>query len=305
MNSQLFSKKSFDNRHVFRQNSGQAVLVILLLAAVILTIGLAVVSRSITDVRISEQTEQASRAYSAAEAGIEETLRTLTSGQGNFSNIGAIYRATINGFGQDVTEVAFPFPFGRNEAHTIWLADNTNYNKVYDRDEIIVAWANSGTPDNDPVQTPALELTLYYLDGTTYKTAKFALDPYTSRSPSPSFCNPGLSGPCDSIKQFRTAVDTIDGHDFQFQTTLDLLNYSGINRKLLFIRARILFATGKHYLGIKASGNGTSIFPSQGSKIESTGEAGTATRKVEVIRYEPAPPLIFDFALYSNGDLVK
>ncbi|MBU3957074.1 hypothetical protein KKI19_02265 [Patescibacteria group bacterium] len=46
-----------------RDSSGQALLIILLVMAVALTIGLSVVSRSITDIRISQEQEQSARAF--------------------------------------------------------------------------------------------------------------------------------------------------------------------------------------------------------------------------------------------------
>lgn len=58
-----------------RKNSGQVTLLVLLVMVVLLTVGLAVVSRSVTDIRISKETEESARAFSAAEAGIEEALK--------------------------------------------------------------------------------------------------------------------------------------------------------------------------------------------------------------------------------------
>lgn len=54
---------------------GQIALVALLVMVVLLTVGLAVVSRSVTDIRISKETAESARAFSAAEAGIEEALK--------------------------------------------------------------------------------------------------------------------------------------------------------------------------------------------------------------------------------------
>jgi len=58
-----------------RNNSGQAVLVVLFIMVVVLTITLSLLSHSVTDVSISKDEEEAVRAFSAAEAGIEEALR--------------------------------------------------------------------------------------------------------------------------------------------------------------------------------------------------------------------------------------
>jgi len=62
-----------------RYQQGQAVLIVLLVAALALGFGLSIISRSTTDVKISEQEDQASRAFNAAEAGIEDALGSLSS----------------------------------------------------------------------------------------------------------------------------------------------------------------------------------------------------------------------------------
>src|SRR3990170_3028399 len=53
---------------------GQALLIVLLAMAVMLTVVLSVASRSVTDVTVTTYEEDALRAFSAAEAGIEEKL---------------------------------------------------------------------------------------------------------------------------------------------------------------------------------------------------------------------------------------
>lgn len=58
-----------------KQNSGQIALIILLIMVTLLTIGLSLISYSVTDVKISQDEKEAMRAFSAAEAGIEEALR--------------------------------------------------------------------------------------------------------------------------------------------------------------------------------------------------------------------------------------
>ena len=60
---------------LMKKNSGQIILIVLLIMVVLLTIGLALVVRSVTDIRISTETKESTRAFSAAEAGIEDALR--------------------------------------------------------------------------------------------------------------------------------------------------------------------------------------------------------------------------------------
>ena len=61
--------------------SGQALLIILLVLSVALTTGLALVARTTTDISISEKETASSKAFEAAEAGIEEALKAIETGQ--------------------------------------------------------------------------------------------------------------------------------------------------------------------------------------------------------------------------------
>src|SRR5258708_37498979 len=60
--------------------NGQIVVVLVLVMLVALTIGLAITLRSVSDVTTSTQTEQSSRAFSAAEAGIERAIQAGPTG---------------------------------------------------------------------------------------------------------------------------------------------------------------------------------------------------------------------------------
>lgn len=81
---------------------GQIALVVLLLSAVMLTIGLAVAQRGLFDVKVSEQEEQASRAFQAAETGVEQGLRTLTGTLGDVAvTSGVSYNVTVSKKGGD------------------------------------------------------------------------------------------------------------------------------------------------------------------------------------------------------------
>lgn len=66
--------------HFQRNQRGQAGIVVLLLMVVLVTIALSIASRTVSDIRLSRQEEETTRAFDAAEAGIEEALRTGASG---------------------------------------------------------------------------------------------------------------------------------------------------------------------------------------------------------------------------------
>src|SRR5581483_11095277 len=69
----------FSNFNKKEREHGQILLIVVLAMVVFLTVGLSVVSRSITNLRTSVDEENSQRAFSAAEAGVEQALK---SGQG-------------------------------------------------------------------------------------------------------------------------------------------------------------------------------------------------------------------------------
>ena len=256
-------------------SQGQALLIILLIMAVALTIGLSVVSRSITDIRISQQTEEAARAYSAAEAGIESAL-VGGSLSGTFPETQATYSATVASNYGAGNQFVLPGEMSPNEIQTVYLATYNSSNTppfgppYYTASTIEVCWQGSA----------AIEVTTYYRDGTTYKVAREAVDPDEPRGLINGFSEAD-SGSCAGLNNRKV---------------ISLPNGASIT--LLFLRLRIFYASAK--VGVVGFN-----LPSQGAKIESVGQAGTATRKVEVVRFHPAPPEIFDFTLYSGQGLEK
>lgn len=288
---------------------GQTLLIILLIVSVALTIGLSLISRSVTDISLSEKTEDAARAYSAAEAGIEQALMTgVGANDVSFPENNARYSVSIGDLAEGSTEFAFSQPFTTDQVQTLWLATHDDLIRYFSNDHLGVYWGNSGTPSNSAL-TPALEVTMYYNDGGTYEVTRFALDPNTGRSN--SFCNPDpdvLDSPtCDKVDGFYSPT-RVDGKDFQFGALLDLSNFVGAAKVPLFARLRLLYSDSSHFLGAKVEGTpqgGQGAFPAQGERLDSTGQSGDATRKVEVVRWYPAPPPIFDFALYSGSSLNK
>lgn len=264
---------------------GQALLIILLVMAVALTIGLSVISRSITDIKISQQTEEAARAFSAAEAGIEEALITGQGGSRIFET-GAGYTTEVTGFGEG-TEFVFPQEISLDEPQTLYLAEydyeNGTLTRYYKAGTIDVCWGGDA----------ALEIGIYYKDeredANPYKVVRAVIDPRgDNRTPGSDPPDP----PDPDPGQCR-------GLGLEHKKNLSLP--SGANITLLFLRLRVLYSSAK--VGVVAEG-GASL-PPQGLKIESSGQAGTATRKVEVVRFHPVPPAIFDFAVYSGGGLLK
>ena len=294
-----------------KNQKGQALVLVLLSLSVVLTLVLFVLARTVTDVSVSSREEEAVRAFSAAEAGIEQALVIGTGSEGATSIGGgdARFSSNVSSFAENLSAFVFPQAFSSGQSATTWfVSHNTDGeistscdidNPCFSGDRIKVCWGNDGTDGNSPT-TPAVEVNFVYLatpgDFSTARVARAALDPNTSRSN--NFSDPDLGG-C-----------VIEGTSFSFQKTLDLsdlgITLAATSGGLQFAKIRMLYNTNEdHEVGIDVGFSGNSTLPSQGIKIDSTGTSGEANRRVEVFQAWPEAPEVFDFSVFSSSGVTK
>ncbi len=291
-----------------QKQKGQVILILILVMTVALSIGLSIVQKSLLDVSTASKVEQSSRAFSAAEAGIEKALRgdtTLQSFLGNNSKIaeiqdsGAIPPSASLGTWQEALQ--YP-PLGKEDVAQIWLADlNSSSNPppaVYQQQTLSVYWGNS---ESDKA---ALELTLIYYNGTSYQSRKWYLDnANATRNPSNGF--EGVSCP---------GTYTLGAITYQCRKTLG--DGTGINNDplpssspniLVLIRARMLYNSTSQPFAIRAVGTcgAACSLPSQARNITSTGVAADTRRKVQLFQLNKVVPFYFDYAVFSSGPINK
>ena len=113
-------KKPAQNWYSNKPNSGQALLIVLLGMAVVLTLVLSIVSRSVTDVSITTKDEESLRAFSAAEAGVEQLL-IGGSGSGEFPN--SSYTAQVYDIGNS-EYYFFPNQLKSGDVVTLWFVEH-------------------------------------------------------------------------------------------------------------------------------------------------------------------------------------
>lgn len=271
-----------------RRESGQALLIVILILVIGLTIGLAVVSRSVTNLKISTQSEESQRAFSAAEAGLEAALIGGAL-EGGFPDIGATYNVTVVPAAGE--RFVFPQTTKKGETENLWLVDHdSNGNPLVD-----VAYYTAGTINvcwDKPAGTttiPAMEVSVIYKDGTTFKVWRGAYDPDPGSRPQPQPNN------------FDIKVDKAGGYcggGFTYRKTITLP--SGIR---IAIRLKPYYADAQ--IAAQGTGGAGANLPSQGKEITSTGTAGTTTRRVRIFQNFPALPTIFDYAVFSGTGLSK
>lgn len=279
----------------FKNQKGQAVLIVLLSLSVVLVMVLSIMSRSITDLSLSSKEEDSSRAFSAAEAGIE---RALVIGAGSSGVLEmANFDASVTSFASGQSSVVSPISLKSGETATFWLS-RSGEAIGFTGSSIKFCWGNEGTSAVSS-DTPAIEVSVYYktLAG-EYRVGRKLIDPNTGgRTQNNGYV---ASGTC-----------SVGGETFQFQNTVSL-DASGLNIAnystqgvLQYATARILYNTAiAHKISTDVSGIG-SVLPSQGTKVISSGSFANANRKIEVYQLHSEIPTIFTNAIFSSLGIIK
>lgn len=270
-----------------KSESGQALLIVLLVLTVGLTISLSVVSRSITDIRISQQEEESARAFSAAEAGIEQALIGEESPY-SVGDIDVHVTETAQGSGPDFNLGKFE----EGDTQTVWLIEHANGGlggySFPATGKITVCWG-------DGTESIAVEASLLYRDASgEFQVARGAYDADFGRASSTGFDSADQTGGgnCGDL-QYAEEID-FGGGDFG--------NLTGAT--LYALRLKLLYNDTLQPLAVQAEGGN---LPSQGKCYTSTAtvpESGI-TRKVQQCQFHEAPPGIFDYVLFSGQDLIK
>lgn len=266
-----------------KNNSGQALLIILLIMAVGLTIGLSVISRSIVDIRLSQQQEESARAFSAAEAGLESLLAT-----GGAPEIfeGFTIKTTTQNLG-GTTGFVFPEQINKGDTQTVWLVshkdDGTLDSDFRNFSDFKFYWGNKGLGGSSDTD-PALEAFIVYKDGNEYKTRRVAFDPKAGRSGGFASANVGNF--------------SLEGKDFSFQA-----NFGPVpSGNFYALRIKLLYNNEPQILGVEAV---NAELPIQGKCYQSEASSPTTgiSRKVQQCQLYKSLPAIFDYVLFSEGDL--
>lgn len=263
-------------------SSGQALLLVVIVMVVLLTIGLSVASRTITNLKLSKQDEDSQKAFQAASAGIDKYINASASNPGQESLVSAKYDTNITNVGSGLNAIIL----NNNESVVqdrgidVWLSLYPNFLSQYNG-TITVAWGNANEVDCAQSvggkTSPALELLVLTGTRNAPVLAKYVYDGCASRRSTNGFSPPVV------------APIVIGGTSFPYSAVLPAIT-NGLIMKVIPI-----------YNSAKVAIQGTTAFQPQGKLIESVGTAGDATRKI--IYYESYPQIpneIFPYAIISQ-----
>lgn len=258
--------------------AGQILLIVVLASVISLTVGLAAISRSVTNTRISTEEANSQKALAAAEAGVEEQLN-----RANLANTAAItdrqlsnkseFDATVDSVDGTQVPINNGLPISQDDGADIWLSDYPSFTNPRSPNLTIMWNAPTGS---DPCVAPAMEVAVIYgADRNNPSMGRYAADPCSSRRSDNRFTNAGGSS---SI--------TYGGKTYNFQFTYNI----GLINSGYIARVIPLYANAGS-MGVRVN-NGVGL-PPQGFVIDSTGSAGNAVRKVKVFQGYPRVPVEF------------
>lgn len=293
---------------------GQALLIVVLVMVVSLTVALSVVSRSITNLRISADEESSQRAFSAAEAGIEKALSGVCplgncSGDFNADNKTAFNTIIsfvegkkaffLNNGNPESVDINNLNAVAKDDGADVWLVDHSsdesiNFSSgwhVFGTDERITVYWNAVTASETCGKinpTPAIEIIAVLGSNIYPKITRYGFDPCnSSRRTENKFTSPGLGG-------------IVLGKTFNYSATIPIPRLTGITIRVIPLYADAVIAVKGCDFTILESNPSCKVFPKQGKSIESTGNSGETARKVTYFqRYPELPVEFFGYVLFG------
>lgn len=276
---------------------GVSTVLILGIIAVLVTIVVPLISRTVVDVRITKQQEEQARAFSIAETGLEKAIiAEFGAGDSIGDTIDDIdYTVTRQGRGGS-SVFSYPKAVEKDSPITIWLVAHEDEGDSFDPEAqldptdnpyqagvIDLYWGEPGTEIND--QTPAIEATLFYESGGTFLVGRYAYDPRGDRGNNFELAESG--GFSDQGTEFHRQINPFPCTALSGNTCYAL-------------RLRLLYSDDSHPLLVE----GADDLPPQGECYESVATVQTSkvTSRVQRCVFYKDFPSVFDFVLYSRSD---
>jgi len=300
----------FGSLVAYGKEEGQALLIVVLVIVVALTVGLSLASRSITNLRNTTDEVNSQKAFSAAEAGVEQVIKTgapITSpiDLGNNSQISSVGATLISGSGTAGDEFLLNNgnPIFQDDGGDIWLSPHSDSplfktpwgcgigftsGNCGQSQTLSLYWGTN----TDSCAEPALEVLVIASSSTTNPQVNATMSRYVFDSCAAR--RTGGSYPNNFSSSFSTVNATINGANgvsrtFNYKVDLPITNG-------LFVRIIPLYTAG--VFGVKASN-----LPSQGQLITSVGTSGSTgqqtIRKVTFFQGYQSLPSELLYGLFS------
>lgn len=263
-------------------------LITILVLTVATTIALSLIGRSTIDLSMSNQLEESSRAFSAAEAGIEQALESGLGGTQVLTS-NARFNVSVASIGGTSSVYQMQRKTSKGTTETIWMVDHNDDGTLdlssgFQNTAVNLCWSQE-------IVTPALIVSVLYIEGTdgSYKVARSAIDS-SAATRANNFDDTSItgSGGCGLSNYYQKQINF---------TALGLTLGGASGDTILELRVRPEYSDTT--LAIDPGG---ATLPKQGNRIESTGTTGSGvTRKVVVYQQYRSAGSIFDHVIYSQS----
>jgi hypothetical protein len=260
--------------------SGQSLLIIVLVLVIALTVGLSVAVRTTTNLRTSAESESSERAFSAAEAGIEQSLQTNNSVSLTTLSNNASFETTVSALAGSGFSLNNGSSVLKDESVDLWLSTYPDYTSPWNG-QLSINWGSAQDSCN-PIESnnsqAALEVVVISGTKQNPRTTSYLLDPCASRASANNF------------EYVATPGDTIDGKAYASKKTITVA--SGLIARIVPLYAPSLIGVQK--------GSADPDLPSQGSIVTSIGTSDNTKRKIITFRgYPKLPTELFPFIFFS------
>lgn len=271
--------------------SGQILLITLLVLSVAMTISLGLIGRTTTDVNITNQLEESSKAFHAAEAGIEAALLSgsvipvILSGD-------ASYTVTKQSIGGAAGVYTLPHVTLKGNTETIWLVTHNTDGTINESQHYEDSNTAIGVCWSRGIAIPAIVASIVYKEGSgvdagTFKVARGAFDPDNTRRSSNEFGSATTGSGC--------------GLPNNYSITINFSSDFGIDSDDIPYMLRVRPVYGDTTISVMPLGAAT--LPIQAYQYDVVGKTGSGvTRKVQATQYYPSGSSLFDHAIYSQTD---
>lgn len=263
--------------------SGQILLVVVLVMVVVLTVGLSIVTRSITSLRTTQEDASSQKAFSAAEAGVEQLINSASTAKSDSSfGADASYSVSTAVVGGDSPSFLINnyAQVDQDDGADVWLSSHPLYSDPLTT-PVTVFWGKnpevcSSNPDLNTMA--AIEIAVISGNLSAPVMEHYAFDPCALRAQ-----DNGLSV---DIQAGQTVLDKAFAHRVTINVTTGRL-------------MRIIPLYAPTVMAVSTGGSGPNL-PPQGTLIQSTGVSGEVQRKIQVFKGFPkVPNEFFPMGIFS------
>lgn len=274
-----------------RSQRGQVLLIVVLIMVIALTVGLALASRSIINLKNSSEESDSQKAFQAAEAGVDIALQKqqgttdVTIAQKTLDNNSVINSVVIHPLAGTSILLNNGEPLIQDNGMDVWLTTYPDYSGNPWTGKINIFWGTKSGCQDAAIEAIVISGASSIDPNATIN--RYGIDPCGTTSIDPSQNRTGQNkfGPA-------SAGGTVGNKTFNFSTSISITNG---------IILRIIPLYTNTPIGIKGydNSNNPKNMPAQGRVITSTGSYGSTTREVSFFQGYPQLPSVFFYSIFQ------